>query len=171
LDKIHLGSTKPDIVERKRIGQDPPLSRRWALLLLKFIAILRSLKGVKDHPPGVWGLAETPLKLEIPTDGLVAGDTSYLYPKHVDVITILRQNRGLDAEVEKLESFTPTSAPRWWTLAEKVLWEITKGDFRRFPGLEAYARTAKVTSLTRSKGTQWAEVVKAIKPVFLQLAD
>jgi hypothetical protein len=50
LEKVRLSWARPNIATRKRIGQDPPLSRKWALLLLESIEILRSLAGAKDHP-------------------------------------------------------------------------------------------------------------------------
>lgn len=171
LTKIHLGSTRPDIVSRNRIGQDPPLPRRWALLLLKFIGILRSLKGVKDHPPGSWGLAENVMELEIPTEDSVAGDTAYLHPQKIQILEILKRNPALATKATKMKSFSPESAPHWWGLAETLLRDITGGDFTNFPGLAAYANTKRVSTLRRSTRTQWSEVVKAIKPAFLKLAE
>jgi hypothetical protein len=70
-----------------------------------------------------------------------------------------------------LAPFEEKTATLWWEVAEKLLRRITRFGLQGFPSLTPLAKTERVRSLKKSAGTEFSEVVKHIKPVFLRLCS
>lgn len=296
LEEIRLGAATPGGVNRRSQGQDPAITRQWAILLLNAIVSLRELQGVKQEGgPSVWNLRGTTLTLEVPKgDEAVAakqnrrsssgvfsvGDIANLnsfaqklmqpedtlsrhlqkllspktrkallkcdeassdpcilnthlvadlnrivhggvlyskrrfedvdlrphvkalagqmlsgndlawfnrllledaYPREIwqgaftaptsiSIAPLLHDNPDLAEAAKQLSNFKPSTAARWWGVAEQLLRIITRFGVKDFDSLKPFAGTEKVKSLKSSAGTQFNEVVKNIKPVFLNLA-
>lgn len=174
LETIRLGAAKPGGVNRRSLGQDPPVTRQWAILLLNIILSLRHLQGVgRSDGQCIWELCRTALTLEMPEgDESIAGEqsgqaTSAVFP----VARLLRDHPDLVEAAKQLPTFEPPTAALWWNVAEQLLCIIiTRFGLKAFPRLSQIANTGKVQSLKTSVGTQFNEIVKYIEPVFLNLA-
>lgn len=174
LEKIRLGAAKPGGVNRRALGQDPPVTRQWAILLLNVIISMRHLQGVgQGDGQCIWGLRGTALTFVMPEgDEPIAGEhsgqaTSAAFP----VARLLRNHPDLVEAAKQLPTFEPPTAALWWNVAEQLLRIVTRFGLKAFPRLSQIANTGKVKSLKTSTGTQFNEIVKNIKPVFLNLAS
>jgi hypothetical protein len=179
LRRLRLGAAKPDVAGPGSIGQYPPLTRKWAILLLNLIESIRRLQGVRSsHKSSFWIPRRIVMEFQVPTEDVFKArenDLGFSVQEQIKVTDLFTKEKDAFARdplaraAKKLPPFQYGVGEKWWRVAEELFDRITASGSKNFPGLSTLARTQKVETLKESRGTHHSELKKYIKPVFLTL--